>query len=141
MTSNQLSYWRLQEDERANRAKEAENIRSNRAKEEEAHRTNVTNEKIREIQNELEKRNLDIRDNQLLMQLAELYQDGGSLAWENLPDDVQDKLSAHFGTTGFSANRKTKNFGDFFYQLNDILGHWIGGGAGSNVAKVISALF
>lgn len=45
MTANQLAYWRLEEDKRANRAKEGETHRSNLANEKEANRSNVAREK------------------------------------------------------------------------------------------------
>lgn len=44
MTSNQIAYWRLQEDTRAHLAQEAENVRSAKAKEAENYRHNVATE-------------------------------------------------------------------------------------------------
>lgn len=44
MTANQIAYWNLQENVRANQAKEAENYRSNKAKEDENYRSNVARE-------------------------------------------------------------------------------------------------
>ncbi len=46
MTANQISYWNLMENSRANREKEAENIRSNKAKEYENLRHNLQTEDV-----------------------------------------------------------------------------------------------
>lgn len=45
MTANQLQYWSLREQSRANRAKEDEMLRSNQAKEKETLRSNQAQEK------------------------------------------------------------------------------------------------
>lgn len=44
MTHNQIAYWQLQEDRRANLAREGEAYRANRANEREVHRANVARE-------------------------------------------------------------------------------------------------
>lgn len=44
MTQNQIAYWNLQENIRANKAKEGENYRSNLAREIETNRSNVAKE-------------------------------------------------------------------------------------------------
>lgn len=44
MTGNQIAYWNLVENQRANKAKEAENYRSNVAKETETNRSNLIKE-------------------------------------------------------------------------------------------------
>lgn len=45
MTANQLAYWRLEEDKRANRAREGETHRSNLVNERETNRSNVARER------------------------------------------------------------------------------------------------
>jgi hypothetical protein len=47
MTTNQIAYWRLQEDKRANAAREAETYRSNVAREGETNRSNLVNEEVK----------------------------------------------------------------------------------------------
>nr|AVX53652.1 putative ORF1 [Marmot picobirnavirus] len=44
MTQNQIAYWKLVEDRRANQARESETYRSNTAKEKENYRSNVAKE-------------------------------------------------------------------------------------------------
>lgn len=51
MTTNQLAYWKLQEDKRANLAKEQELNRSNVARENETKRSNLVGESERERSN------------------------------------------------------------------------------------------
>lgn len=51
MTANQIAYWKLQEDIRANKAREDENYRSNLAKEQETLRSNIARESILKAQN------------------------------------------------------------------------------------------
>lgn len=46
MTTNQIAYWNLKESQRANQARENENVRSNMARETETKRHNTTNELI-----------------------------------------------------------------------------------------------
>lgn len=54
MTTNQINYWRLVEDKRANEAKERETNRSNLANEKETYRHNVITEKENARRNDIQ---------------------------------------------------------------------------------------
>lgn len=148
MTSNQLSYWKLKEEERANRAKEAEtnranvvkeaeNYRSNLAKEAETHRANVEAEDIKRLSNALEERGLAIKDKQLLTQLAELYITQGAASWSQLPDELQKQVEDAYHASGLSADSRSATFSDWitgiYKELKDIFK--------SGGSKIIAALF
>lgn len=53
MTSNQVSYWNLIEQQRSNREREKETNRSNLIKEGETHRSNVAKERENERSNQV----------------------------------------------------------------------------------------
>lgn len=48
MTQNQIAYWTMQEQKRANRMRERETERSNLEREQETRRSNVRNESLKE---------------------------------------------------------------------------------------------
>lgn len=136
MTSNQLQYWRNEEEKRANRAREAENYRSNLAKETETHRSNVTNEQLKSVANALEEKNLAIRDKSLLNDLTNYWLSYGNTGFNALPESLKQGLNSAYGMNVSEPN--AKEFDDvlsgIWEELKRVLGN-------RGTSTIISKLF
>jgi len=93
MTSNQLQYWRTEEEKRANKQNEA--LKSKELEEKERH--NVTQEQLEEVSQALKAREIDVKDKQLLADLAEWYTEYGVSSMKALPVELREKLESEYG--------------------------------------------
>lgn len=132
MTSNQLQYWRTEEEKRANRARETENRLANL----EIQRANLANEDIKRVANKLEEEGLRIRKNEDLLKYVDMIQKYGSFSFSQLPQEYQDALTNEFGMAVDSQSKDFKSrVASFWDELKRVVGGTLGGGKG------IAALF
>lgn len=168
MTSNQLTFWRDQEQARSNRAREIETQRSNLAKEMETQRHDVQDEAVRFAQvfenqrhnqqmETLERVNLDLKQQDLnyegqrvaianaqaLTNLNELYAKYGAFAAESIPWDVRSKV---LNDLGVEVNEEIRAHSDESTVFNQFWGEfrtfWKNFTSGiANAAKAVTSLF
>lgn len=106
MTTNQVGYWNMKENERANQARELETNRSNLAKEAETVRSNKARELETERANKAaEKYKEDMKAVEWINSIGNLAKGIGSIA-----SGGSTVASTYDKVTGGAAGRRSSNF-------------------------------
>lgn len=122
MTSNQIAYWKTEEEKRTNRAKEAETARSNLAKEAETARHNLSDEEIRRVANDLEAQGLKLRSAEDATKLMDILAKYPESDLQRIPADVRAEISEILGISDVSKDsgdsfiNKALNYGKEFWK-------------------------
>lgn len=139
MTSNQLTYWRNQEEVRANKAREAETQRHNVITEREAKRHNLTTENIDTISNELKSRGYDIQQQSQILDLWDMWSKYGTFDVNQIPPEIRTKFYETLGIEPtnqmYYTDQDATQFNQFWREIGDFMKDV------SGIIKNISSLF